>query len=64
MSGAAAGTGRRGTGRVVNPWVIAVAVMTATFMEITNGAIAAPAELYRHQTVCMELRKVQSFRLV
>jgi hypothetical protein len=52
--------GYRGTGRAVNPWIIAVAVMIVTFVEIVNGAIAAPAELYRYQFECMELRKVQS----
>jgi hypothetical protein len=59
MSAAAASTGHRGTGPVVNPWAITVAVMIATFKEVPYGAIATPAELDRLQSECMELRKVQ-----
>ena len=46
MSGAAIDSGQRRTGPAVNPWIIAVAVTIATFMEVLDTSIANVALRY------------------
>ncbi len=46
MSGTRASNGLGGGGRVVNPWLIAVAVTIATFMEVLDTSIANVALRY------------------
>jgi hypothetical protein len=57
MSGAATDTGQPRTSPAVNPWIIAVAVTIATFMEVLDTSIANVALRY----IAVGLSAAQAF---